>query len=108
MVRLSKTEKDKIEALYKCQRAILEQDIQDELSIILQAGIEVKVQELKELTIRTDVINMEIEDYKKEKGYHNKDRYGCMRVHPKIDKFRAETNAQLMKLWSNEATTLPV
>lgn len=107
MVRLSKTEKDKIEALYKCQRAILEQDIQDKLSIMLRAGIKEKVKELKELEARINVITMEIEDYKKENGYQNMDRYGCMRAHPKIDKFRAETNAQLMKLWGNEATTLP-
>lgn len=105
-MRLSKTEKDKIEKLYKCQRAMLEQDIQDELQKELDSGIEAHVKKVKDLREQAEIHEDLIKKYKKENGFEDLDRYGCMRSHPRIDKFRAETNAQLMKLWSGEATTI--
>ena len=105
-MRLSKTEKDEIAKLYKCQRAMLEQDIQDELRKELDSGIEAHVKKVKELREQAEIHEDLIKKYKKENGFEDLDRYGCMRNHPRIDKFRAETNAQLMKLWSGEATTI--
>ena len=105
-MRLSKTEKDKIEKLYKCQRAMLEQDIQDELHKELDSGIEAHVNKVHELRAQVEIHEDLIKKYKKEHGFEDMDRYGCMRSHPRIDKFRAETNAQLMKLWSGEITTI--
>lgn len=105
-MRLSKTEKDEIAKLYKCQRAMLEQDIQDELKKELDSGIEAHVKKVKELQGQLKIHENLIEKYKKEHGFENVDRYGCIRIHPRIDAFRAETNAQLIKLWSGEATTI--
>ena len=105
-MRLSKTEKDEIAKLYKCQRAMLEQDIQDELKAELDSGIEAHVKEVHELRKQIEIHEDLINKYKKEHGFENMDRYGCLRNHPRIDEFRAETNAQLMKLWGGEATTI--
>lgn len=104
--KLSKTEKDKIEGFYRCQRSILEQDIQDELKEELKDGIRLFINERKALQADLEKIEKLIEDYKKDNGFENMDRYGCMRSHPRIDGFRAETNAQLLKLWTGEITTL--
>ena len=104
--KLSKTEKDKIEKLYKCRRAILEQDIQDELQKELDTAIEAHVLKGKELRAEAQVHEDLITKYKKDHGYENMDRYGCFRMHPRIDKFRAETNDTLLKLWTGEISTL--
>lgn len=106
MTKLSKTEKDKIKKQYKCQRALLEQDIQDELKNELDTGIEGHVAKVKELREEAEEHEKLIAKYKKEHGFENMDRYGCVRNHPRIDKFREETNAQLMKLWGGEVTIL--
>lgn len=106
MTKLSKTEKDRIEALYKCQRSMLEQDIQDELKIEMESLIEPIQSRVNELNAEiTECVEL-MEAQKKENNFQNMDRYGCIRNHPRIDKFRAETNAQLMKLWGGEVTTL--
>ena len=104
--KLSKTEKDKIEKLYKCQRAILEQDIQQELQAELDTGIEAHVQKIKELNKEAKAHEELITKYKKDHGFENMDRYGCFRMHPRIDEFRAETNNTLLKLWTGEIITL--
>ena len=104
--KLSETEKDKIEGLYKCQRSILEQDIQDELRVELEASIEAHVEKNHDLREQIEVHEKLISKYKKDHGFENIDRYGCVRSHPRIDAFRAETNAQLLKLWTGEITTL--
>ena len=106
MTKLSKTEKDRIEALYKCQRSMLEQDIQDELKIEMESLIEPTQSRVNELNAEITECEKLMEAQKKENNFHNMDRYGCIRNHPRIDEFRAETNAQLMKLWGGEVTTL--
>ena len=106
MSKLSKTEKDRIEALYKCQRALLEQDIQDELKDELETGIVTYRAAINESQKEIEEYENMIEEFKKDNNFHNMDRYGCIRNHPRIDEFRAETNAQLMKLWGGEVTTL--
>lgn len=104
--KFSKTEKDKIEGLYKCKRFILEQDIQDELREELDAGLSTFKSERKTLQEELEKTERLIEEYKKENGFENMDRYGCIRSHPRIDEFRAETNNTLLKLWTGEITTL--
>lgn len=105
-MRLSKTEKDEIAKLYRCMRSAEEQEIQDllnrevdELISKENTRIEKLQHEIKELEI---LKTAKIE----ENGYSTIDRYGCMRSHPILDEFRAETNAQLMKLWSGDITTI--
>ena len=106
MVRLSKTEKDEIAKLYKCQRAAEENEIHEQLN-----------QEITELTKdideRINALKAECEELKnlkslkvKEAGYGTFDRNGCMKSHARIDAFKLETNAQLMKLWSGEVNLL--
>lgn len=104
--KLSKTEKDKIEGLWKCQRSILEQDIQDELREELNEGISSYKAKIKGLQEEIESYEDMINGFKKVHGFENMDRYGCVRSHPRIDAFRAETNAQLLKLWTGEITTL--
>lgn len=99
MTKLSKTEKDRTEALYKCQRSMIEQDIQDELKIEMESLIEPTQSRVNELNAEIIECEKRMEAQKKENNFHNMDRYGCIRNHPRIDEFRAETNAQLMKLW---------
>ena len=104
--KLSKSEKDKIEGLYKCQRSIIEQDIQDELREELNEGIESYKVTIKSLREEIEAYEDMIDDFKKGHGFENMDRYGCFRMHPRIDEFRVETNNTLLKLWTGEITTL--
>ena len=106
MGRLSKTEKDEIAKLYKCKRAAEELEIHEELN-----------QEVEKLTmdinkqIKTneeclEVLKKQKLDMITEAGYGTLDRNGCMKSHARIDAFKIETNAQLMRLWSGEVNSL--
>jgi len=106
MTRLSKTEKDEIARLYKCQRAALELEIYE--IIDNKAGIIVE-----EINKEISVLKIELEtkeglkqEMLNEAGYKTYDRKGCLKAHPEIDTFKAETAAQLMKLWSGEVNKL--
>ena len=95
MVRLSKTEKDEIAKLYKCQRAAEEFELHEELD----KGVEKLT-----LDINKQIKTAEEEclKLKKQKAYLiNQAGYGTI-----VDAFRLETNAQLMKLWSGEVNSL--
>jgi len=102
--KLSKTEKDKIAGLYKCQRSILEQDIQDELMEELNNGISSYKAKIKGLQEEIEAYEDMIDGFKKAHGFENMDRYGCVRSHPRIDAVRGETNARLLKLWAGKIT----
>ena len=106
MMRLSKTEKDEIAKLYKCRRAIEEEELQDRLNIertTLTQAFDKTISDLKEELEREEKNRQEL---LKDHGYANMDRYGCMRSHPELDIFRAETNEKLMKLWGGEVNIL--
>jgi len=106
MSRLTITEKTRIEKLYLCERALLETDLKAELNRELLSGTEVHNNKIDELTEQIKIHQKLINNYTAEHKFGHIDSYGCMRSHPKLDEFRSETNAQLMKLWGNEVTTL--
>ena len=104
--RLSKTEKDKIESLYKCRRSVMEQDIHDELEARrdeVTRPLYDKIDNHKGQIARLEEI---IEERTREEGLGKVDRYGCTRSHPLIDTFKSETSKQLRKLWSGEVNSL--